>query len=67
VEVEFGYCRRPPLDEQREQIERFRRKVDGAAAVEQLPCRSVERECTESDAQNDLRIWPRSKRILVLS
>ena len=46
---------RLPLDKQGEKIERFRRKVDWAASVQQVPCWGVARECTESDAQNDLR------------
>ena len=63
VDVELGQRRRPPLHQQFEKIERFRRKVDWPASVQQLPRRRVERERSESDAQNDLRF----KRILVLS
>jgi hypothetical protein len=37
--------------------------VDRSASVQQQPCRRIERECPESDAQNDLRF----KGILVLS
>jgi hypothetical protein len=64
-DVEPGHCRRP-LDKQCEKIERLRRKVGcWAASVEQLPCRGVESECTESDAQNDLRSGRGTKGILV--
>jgi len=44
VDVELGHCRRPPLHQQCEKIEGFRRKVDRAASVQQLPCRGVESE-----------------------
>jgi hypothetical protein len=67
VDVELGHCRRAPLDKQCEKIERFRRKVDWAASVQQLPCRGVESERTEPDTQNDLRSGRRTKGILVLS
>jgi hypothetical protein len=67
MNIGLGQCRRPPLDEQREKIERFRRKVDWAASAQQLPCRGVESERTESDTQDDLRSGRRTKGILVLS
>jgi len=67
VDVELGQCRRPALDKQCEKIERFRRKVDWAGSVQQLPCRGVDSECTESDAQNDLRSGRGTKRILIPS
>jgi hypothetical protein len=67
VDVELGHCGRSLLDKQCEKIERFRRKVDWAASVQQLPRRGVESECTESDAQNDLRSGRGTKRILIPS
>jgi hypothetical protein len=50
VQVSLVEHRRPPLDERRQQIERFRRQTDlASAAMQKLPRGRIQREIRESN------------------